>query len=285
MALVTFDGPNSLIIVNPGVTELDVKIDLYSDWKEWTLLSDNGKYLPAFRSVGGDPISATRALGATFFLINGWRIRPDETDHRLIITGNIFTDPAGFSPVVPTVGDFNIVVEYSTSNLIDAVSGSSPSSIASAVWEASAAATVPGSFGELIKDNLTALAAAVIAADLVVASGSTSTVLRTNALQPDGFYDGLIAVAINSAGTVARKINAYDQTNGEFTLDIALPFTPSAADRFIVLGRIASAAAAVDTNAVAIAVWARSILAPNAGSYGELVNQIGSNAALIPAIV
>ena len=121
MAYVTFDGPNSLIIVDPGITELDVQIDLYSDWKEWSLLSDNLKFQPAFRSVGGDPISDTRNLGATFFLINGWRIRPDEVDHRLTITGNLFTDPAGFSPVVPTLGDFNVIVEYSTSNLIDTV--------------------------------------------------------------------------------------------------------------------------------------------------------------------
>lgn len=120
MALVTFDGSNKLIIVDPGVTELDVKVDLYSDWKEWSLLSDNLKYEPAFRAVGGDPISDTRNLGATFFLINGWRIRPDEADHRLIITGNLFTDPAGFSPVVSTLGNFSVIVEYSVSNLVDA---------------------------------------------------------------------------------------------------------------------------------------------------------------------
>ena len=120
MAKVTFDGVNSLIIVDPGITELDVQIDLYSDWKEWSLEDDNLKFLPAFRAVGGDPISDTRNLGITFFLINDWRIRPDEVDHRLVLSGNLFTDPAGFSPVVPTLGSFNVIVEYSTSNLVDA---------------------------------------------------------------------------------------------------------------------------------------------------------------------
>ena len=134
-----------------------------------------------------------------------------------------------------------------------------------------------------LQTSVNTLAAAIIAADLTAASGSTSTVINTAATQATGFYDGLIVVIQNSSGNVARSITSYDNTNGAFTLDSALPFTPTIGDRFIVLGRIASAAAAVDTNAVAIAVWARSILSPTVGSYGELVNQIGDLAALIPA--
>jgi len=134
-----------------------------------------------------------------------------------------------------------------------------------------------------LQTSITSLAAAIIAADLVVAAGSTSTVVKTNATQATGFYDGLIIVAINAAGTVARSVTSYSNTDGAFTLDSALPFTPSVSDRFIVLGRIASAAAAVDNSAVATAVWAKSILSPTVGSYGELVNQIGDLTSLIPA--
>lgn len=134
-----------------------------------------------------------------------------------------------------------------------------------------------------LQTSITSLAAAIIAADLVVAAGSTSTVVKTNATQATGFYNGLVIVSINAAGAVARTITSYSNTDGAFTLDSALPFTPSASDRFIVLGRVASAAASVDNNAVAIAVWARSILSPTVGSYGELVNQIGDLTALIPA--
>ena len=290
MAKVTFDGVNKLIIVNPGITELDVKIDIYSDWKEWALLTDNLKFEAALRAVGGDPISDTRNLGATFFLINGWRIRPDETDHRLIISGNIFTDPAGFSPVVATVGDFNAVVEYSTSNLVDAVvSELDVERISTQVWETlvptGTEGPVPGSYGELVQDSFSTLIAAIIAADLLVEAGSTDTVIKTGATQADSFYDGLVVVISNMAGTVARKVNLYNQADGTFTLDQALPFTPNVGDRFIVLGRIASATANIDNNAVAIAVWARSILAPTVGSYGELTNKIGNNTSVIPALL
>jgi hypothetical protein len=118
MAKVTFDGDNKLILVNNGITELDVKIDLYSDWKEWVVLSDNSKYEQAMRSVGGDPLTGTQNLGATFFLMNGWRIVPYSGDHRLTITGNLYTDPSGFSPV-NTVPGYSIIVEYTVSNLVD----------------------------------------------------------------------------------------------------------------------------------------------------------------------
>jgi hypothetical protein len=32
---VTFDGPNRLIIVNDGETELEAERDIYSAWKRW----------------------------------------------------------------------------------------------------------------------------------------------------------------------------------------------------------------------------------------------------------
>ena len=32
---VTFDGINKHIIINPGETQIDVQVDLYSAWKEW----------------------------------------------------------------------------------------------------------------------------------------------------------------------------------------------------------------------------------------------------------
>ena len=87
---VTFDGENRLIYVNEGVTELDVQIDLYSAWKEWMVqYPEHAGFLPAMRVVGGDPIGPGRALGATYFLTNGWRLRTWEGDHRLVILGNL----------------------------------------------------------------------------------------------------------------------------------------------------------------------------------------------------
>lgn len=122
MAMVKFDvdTTNKLFIAKPGVTDVDVKIDLYSDAKEHWLAGGvaMGFDFP-LRTVGGDPVTDTKNLGATFFLLHGWRIRPQEANHRLVLTGNLYTDPAGFSPIVSTIGSYSVIVEYSVSNLVD----------------------------------------------------------------------------------------------------------------------------------------------------------------------
>lgn len=87
---VTIDGLNKLIYINPEVTELSVKTDIYSNWKEWLLVRDNSRFLPAFRAVGGDPITGTTEFtGDTYFLINGWRI---VIDHGCQINGVLYSD-------------------------------------------------------------------------------------------------------------------------------------------------------------------------------------------------
>lgn len=140
MAKVTFDGDNKLIIVNNGITTIDIKTDVYSDWKEWILLSDNSKYPQVISVIGGDEISPSIFLGATFFLENGWKIRPYEGNHTLTVSGNLYTRD-GSSPFVSTVGSYNVLIKLTTSNLINTVAtdgsgGSSytPSEIADAVW-------------------------------------------------------------------------------------------------------------------------------------------------------
>ena len=122
----TVDGANKLFICNSGVYGFDVQIDLYSDWKEWYLEDNNTKYGEALRTVGGDPLVGGRYLGDTYFLINGWKIRPSEADQRLQIDGNIYSDD-GSGVVVQTTGNYNVLVENTVSNLVDStVSDISP---------------------------------------------------------------------------------------------------------------------------------------------------------------
>jgi hypothetical protein len=106
---VTFDGPNKLIIVNFGITSLDVKGDIYSAWKRYVLTQDGSKFAPAFDAVGGDPIGGGRYVGAFFLLANGWKIRPYEGDHTLTLTGNLFGE-VGQSLVVSTLSDYQVEV-------------------------------------------------------------------------------------------------------------------------------------------------------------------------------
>lgn len=144
---VTFDGPEKIIYVNAGITEIDVKTDVYSAWKEWVLSSEasNAGYLPALRAVGGDPTVAGNFLGSTFFLTNGWRMKTWEGDHRLNVIGNLYTDE-GEPPFIPVDGPYTILVEYQVSNLVSAleigggVTIPTAEEIASEVWGSSAGA-------------------------------------------------------------------------------------------------------------------------------------------------
>lgn len=112
---VTFDGINKQIIVNDGELDIDVQVDLYSDWKEWSLQRDHLKYLPAMRSVGGDPTVAGAFLGATFFTINDWQIVISDST---VFTGNLFSDDFE-SPFITVEGAK--VARSQFSNLVDSV--------------------------------------------------------------------------------------------------------------------------------------------------------------------
>lgn len=113
---VTFDGPNRCIIVNDGETLVNIQDDVYSSWKEWSKQRDYLKFLPACRTVGGDPTVEGNFLGATFFTINNWQIQiSDNTD----FVGNIFSDD--FSSPFKTEANVKLA-QAQVSNLIDKIS-------------------------------------------------------------------------------------------------------------------------------------------------------------------
>lgn len=114
---VVFDGINKLIIINPEVTSLRVKEDIYSNWKEWAQVRDNSKFLPAIRTTGGDPVGGGQFAGDIYFTINGWKIVVNE---QVTVDGIIYDDVAGVNPFIigPGAGVRNTVsnlaIAYST---------------------------------------------------------------------------------------------------------------------------------------------------------------------------
>lgn len=121
MSKATFDGINKIITINSGITNINVKTDLYSDWKEWVFTSSNAKYEPAFRSVGGDELQVNYFLAPTFFLLNGWRIRPDESNHTLVVVGNLYVDGSNDSPFISTIGNYRVMINSTTSNVVNVI--------------------------------------------------------------------------------------------------------------------------------------------------------------------
>lgn len=133
----TFDGDLKLITVGSGVTSFSAG-DLYSRWKDWCKISDNSKYAPAFaNSVGGESLGGGESVGGYFFIQNGWQVRPDETDHTLVVSGNLFPIPDTAGIFAPTIGDFTVVVSMRTSSLTQKVTveaSVTASDIADSVW-------------------------------------------------------------------------------------------------------------------------------------------------------
>ncbi len=110
----TFNGENKLIILTSGTTEVSIR-DLWSRWVDWFLTSDNSKYLIAFEQVGGNDIDVS--IGTTIpiyvFMKNNWKIRPQESNHTLIINDGILIVDGGGDPFVNTLGSFAIRINYS----------------------------------------------------------------------------------------------------------------------------------------------------------------------------
>lgn len=155
---VTFDGTNRIIQIAEGVTELNIEVDVYSDWKEWSRLDDNVKFLAAFdESIGGENLSDQRKLGGTYFLANGWRIRTWEGDHTLSVDGNIYTIE-GDSPFTSTKEKHTILIQLRTSNLTDRIGDATLTldNLTNSVWNQPVENhTTEDSFGEKVRKNLT----------------------------------------------------------------------------------------------------------------------------------
>ena len=136
----TFDGANKVISCNLGTTNFSAE-EVYSRWKDWCQQTpDNLKYENAFAgSVGGNPLGAGVFVGGYIFLTNGWTIKPQEADHALVISGNLFPIPDNAALFRSTTGNFQVLIGMRTSSLTQQLvtndnSGSSASDVANAVW-------------------------------------------------------------------------------------------------------------------------------------------------------
>lgn len=140
-----FDGPNQIIQLEASDGDSVNVIEVYSRWKDW-VQAGNSQYAPAMTNVGGDPITMILFLGSTFFMENGWKIRPRSADHELEVLGNLYSRD-GSNPITSPSGTSRVLVTMRVSNLIDTVAtgggtGPDEDDIADAVWAHRRALTV-----------------------------------------------------------------------------------------------------------------------------------------------
>jgi hypothetical protein len=110
---ITFDGPNRLAILGSGTVSIDAR-EIWSRWVDWVSLFDNAKFLPMFRQLGGDTVDAAAGTSVPIylFMLNGWKVRPQEASHTLAVSGAILLVDGGGDPFANTTGIFNVRINY-----------------------------------------------------------------------------------------------------------------------------------------------------------------------------
>jgi hypothetical protein len=221
---VTFDGVNSLIIVNDGELAIDVKVDLYSDWKEWAYQRDHLKFLPAMRAVGGDPTVGGNFLGSTFFTINNWRVLISDAT---TFDGNLFSDDFN-SPYTTAPG--TTIASTQFSNLVDTVAPDSADLITAGVATTGNIIDQTTDLTNTINTQTTTLQNDIsgISTDLVAISGAlpADVVTQLNDTNYDGVPFGdimsiMLAMAqgrIVENGTGVFEFYAQDNSTILYTL-------------------------------------------------------------------
>jgi hypothetical protein len=105
------DFANKVIIMDTGETEYDVR-GAYSHWKEQIFLADNFTYDFAFDVLGNVVYDSPKRVPPFTSLINGWKIRPDEANHTLTVSGGILYVDGGGDPFVDTLSPYTVRVNY-----------------------------------------------------------------------------------------------------------------------------------------------------------------------------
>lgn len=145
---VDFDGINRLIRVYPGVTQLNLRTEVYSAWIRWLPLQNNTAFLPAMRYSGFDPIPGGET-GGVFFLINNWKLILDIEN--TAINGVMYSEdyPSAYfsaetlNPVFPAQVSSYVSSVVSYQNVIVATK----EDIANTTWNHQKALTVPKFIG------------------------------------------------------------------------------------------------------------------------------------------
>ena len=104
-----FDGINKRIVLDSTSVTASEIWSRYMDWLAAD--SQNAKWGLAMTQVGGDELGSGLYIPIYIFLQNGWRVRPMESSHQLMITGNLFVAEGG-SPLVNTLGNYNVIAQY-----------------------------------------------------------------------------------------------------------------------------------------------------------------------------
>lgn len=137
---VSFNGYEKRIVVNSGVTSIELDKHVYSAWARWMTREDNSRFSQAIRFSGYDPIP-NGFTGVTFFMTNGWKFcyNPNE----VAVKGAMFSDNFdtaywnvdGIKPIYPAQVSSLVNSAVSYQNVVTGTA-LTPEQTRDAVWAA-----------------------------------------------------------------------------------------------------------------------------------------------------
>ncbi len=250
----TFDGSNKRIILDSTSVTASELWTAYVDWLDAD--SDNHRWGAAMSQTGGDDLGGGLYIPIYVFLLNGWRVRPMESNHTLTITGNLFVDGGGATPLVATLGSYRVIAQFTVpvqAQAYDAGGGSAPT--ASQVASAVRTELTPelDTIGDLtvtagnVNANLKAVDDSTTAAGLLrrslltmragtVQAGSTATSIITDLAESTNniFTNRIISFYAGGIAVATGDVTAYNGTTKTLTVS-SLPVAPTAGDTFVIL--------------------------------------------------
>lgn len=130
----TFDCANKVIQLTT-TDELDM-LDLYSRWKD-EVISNIAGCEQAIRVVK-EPLAGSTFIGPYYFMMYDWQIRPQNTNHELIVSGVVLQDATSSeSPfkVDDLTATVSVVRTVATEvQVVETPAAESAADIADAVW-------------------------------------------------------------------------------------------------------------------------------------------------------
>jgi hypothetical protein len=235
---VTFNGSTKRIVADAGNTSINVQA-LYSEWVDWALLGSNLRFFPAFTTQGGtdvDPGAGT-SIPYYVYLINAWRVRPQEASHTLSVTTGILLVDGGGDPFVDTLGSYVVRILYQQP--VQAITVNTGGTVAptqqqirDAMTLAPAGSPAAGSLDDLVGPIQTSGA-------VVSDAGNTATTFKTNLVSStnDHWKDALLVFLTGALAGQVKKVSAYNGTTKFVTLSSAFTSAPAATDTFRLVNR------------------------------------------------
>lgn len=171
---ISLDGATKRIILDSAAV---TAAEIWTAWVDWH--PTNAQWPLAFSLVGGQALGGGLFIPPYFFLLNDWRVRPMESNHNLVITGNLFVDGGGV-PVVSTLGTYQVNVNYTVPVQAQGISTSGPAAPTAEVIAAAVRTEIAVELERLTKiAKLHAIDATLVVTPTTRTAGSVSQTIAT----------------------------------------------------------------------------------------------------------